>query len=121
MAVLEKELETVTTKTKPARRKTTKKAGTAAVGAARKATAKKKTATRKTATKKVAGARGTRKTPGAAKTLGLAAEERQRMIAEAAYYLAERRGFSGGDPRQDWLDAEASIDAMLIDQKARKG
>ncbi len=40
-------------------------------------------------------------------------EERQRMIAEAAYLRAERRGFSGGDPTNDWLSAEAEIDQIL--------
>ncbi|MEJ2564956.1 MAG: DUF2934 domain-containing protein [Gammaproteobacteria bacterium] len=35
------------------------------------------------------------------------------MIAEAAYYLAERRGFDGGDPSQDWLAAEAEIEQRL--------
>ncbi len=40
-------------------------------------------------------------------------EERQRMIAEAAYYRAERRGFVAGDPMRDWLEAEAEIDAKL--------
>ena len=40
-------------------------------------------------------------------------EDRQHMISTAAYYRAERRGFNGGDPVQDWLDAEAEIDAML--------
>lgn len=40
-------------------------------------------------------------------------EERQRMIAEAAYLRAERRGFSGGDPNDDWLSAEAEIDQIL--------
>lgn len=40
-------------------------------------------------------------------------EERQRMIAEAAYYRAERRGFDGGDQTQDWLEAEAEVDARL--------
>jgi hypothetical protein len=35
------------------------------------------------------------------------------MIAEAAYFLAERRGFQGGDPLQDWLEAEAAIDRIL--------
>lgn len=37
-------------------------------------------------------------------------EDRQEMIAIAAYYRAERRGFSGGDAMQDWLEAEAEID-----------
>lgn len=41
------------------------------------------------------------------------AEQRQRLIAEAAYYLAESRGFQGGDPAQDWLQAEAAIDLKL--------
>lgn len=41
------------------------------------------------------------------------AEERHRMIAEAAYYIAEQRGFQGGDPEQDWREAEAQIGGML--------
>ena len=45
-------------------------------------------------------------------------EERTRMIAEAAYYRAESRGFTGGDPLQDWLDAEAEIDRILDHKKA---
>jgi hypothetical protein len=36
-------------------------------------------------------------------------EERQRMIAEAAYFRAQARGFQGGDPVDDWLTAEAEI------------
>jgi uncharacterized protein YfcZ (UPF0381/DUF406 family) len=32
------------------------------------------------------------------------------MIAEAAYFRAERRGFQGGDPLDDWLQAEAEVD-----------
>lgn len=40
-------------------------------------------------------------------------EQRWKMIAEAAYYRAERRGFVGGDPAQDWVDAEMEIDQML--------
>jgi hypothetical protein len=39
------------------------------------------------------------------------------MIAEAAYYKAEQRGFAGGDPLQDWLDAEAEIDRILDHKK----
>ena len=39
-------------------------------------------------------------------------EERQRMIAEAAYFKAERRDFLGGSPDNDWLEAEAELDAM---------
>jgi len=40
-------------------------------------------------------------------------EERNRMICEAAYFLAESRGFVGGDPGQDWIEAERQIDEML--------
>ncbi|WP_232229475.1 DUF2934 domain-containing protein [Marichromatium purpuratum] len=34
------------------------------------------------------------------------------MIAEAAYYLAERRGFAPGGAERDWLAAERMIDAL---------
>ena len=44
-------------------------------------------------------------------------EERGQMIAEAAYFKAERRGFVGGDPLQDWLEAEADIDRILDHKK----
>ncbi len=33
-------------------------------------------------------------------------------IAEAAYYRAERRGFQGGCPIEDWLAAEREISAL---------
>jgi hypothetical protein len=39
--------------------------------------------------------------------------QRQQMIAEAAYFRAERRGFKGGDAVCDWCEAEAEIDAQL--------
>jgi hypothetical protein len=44
---------------------------------------------------------------------GVTAEQRQRMIAEAAYFRAQRRGFQGGNPLEDWLAAEAEIDCLL--------
>ena len=40
-------------------------------------------------------------------------EQRLAMVAEAAYFMAERRGFAGGDPEQDWREAEAEINALL--------
>jgi Protein of unknown function (DUF2934) len=45
---------------------------------------------------------------------GTTAEQRLHMIAEAAYYLAEQRGFQGGDPARDWLQAEAETDHRLL-------
>jgi hypothetical protein len=35
------------------------------------------------------------------------------MIAEAAYFRAEQRGFAPGDDLADWLAAELDIDALL--------
>lgn len=43
----------------------------------------------------------------------ISSEERHRLIAEAAYYRAERRGFANGDPVADWLAAEAEIEGRL--------
>ena len=40
-------------------------------------------------------------------------QEKHRMIAEAAYFRAEREGFRGNDPLQDWLSAEAEIEKYL--------
>ena len=40
--------------------------------------------------------------------------QRQQMIAEAAYFKAERRRFDGGDAVRDWCEAEAEIDARLL-------
>lgn len=48
---------------------------------------------------------------------GLSAEQRRRMIAEQAYYRAERRGFQGGSATEDWLAAEAEVDRMLAKGK----
>jgi hypothetical protein len=42
----------------------------------------------------------------------ISAEERYRMIQEAAYFQAEKAGFAC-DPWQCWLTAEAEIDARL--------
>ncbi|HYW92287.1 MAG TPA: DUF2934 domain-containing protein [Gammaproteobacteria bacterium] len=36
--------------------------------------------------------------------------ERHRRIAEAAYWRAEKRGFPGRDPLEDWLVAEAEFE-----------
>ncbi len=40
-------------------------------------------------------------------------DERMRLIAEAAYYKAEKRDFTGGGEWGDWIEAEAEIDALL--------
>jgi hypothetical protein len=33
----------------------------------------------------------------------------RRKIAECAYFIAEKRNFSGGDPVGDWLTAEQQV------------
>lgn len=44
-------------------------------------------------------------------------EERWRMVAEAAYLRAEKRNFTGGNPTDDWLAAEAEVDKLLAEKK----
>lgn len=44
-------------------------------------------------------------------------EDRLRMVAEAAYYIAEKRG-SGSDPTSDWIAAEKEIEELLMDTKS---
>ena len=43
--------------------------------------------------------------------------QRREMIAIAAYYLAERRGFAPGGAESDWFSAERMIDTLLADQR----
>lgn len=41
-------------------------------------------------------------------------EKRSALIAEAAYFRAEKRGFAAGHETEDWLAAEAEVDANLL-------
>ena len=41
------------------------------------------------------------------------AEERQALIDEAAYFLAERRQFAPGHELEDWLAAEEQVNLRL--------
>ncbi len=41
-------------------------------------------------------------------------EHRYQMIATAAYFLAEKRGFASGHEIQDWVAAESQINAQLL-------
>jgi hypothetical protein len=47
------------------------------------------------------------------------AEQIAAMIAEAAYYKAEQRGFAGGNPEQDWWEAEKEIESLLAVPRTR--
>jgi hypothetical protein len=51
------------------------------------------------------------KQPSVRKTARTAGDDKRRsMIAEAAYLLAEQRGFEAGRELDDWLRAEQEID-----------
>ncbi len=91
-----------------AERTTTGKAGAGrTASSARSATKSKRTA---------AASNGkTRK--GASKTV--TPEDRWKMIAEAAFFRAEQRGFVPGGEIADWLAAEMEVDALLMG-KSRK-
>jgi len=43
----------------------------------------------------------------------LDAKTRHEMIAEAAYYLAEKRGFAPGKELEDWREAESWVDGYM--------
>ena len=47
-------------------------------------------------------------------------EEHRRMIAEAAYFHALERGFTGGNPLDDWLIAEREINRLLPTPRQQK-
>ena len=59
-------------------------------------------------------ARAAAKTP--APTFGqfVGPEQRAALIAEAAFFRAEKRGFSPGHEVEDWLAAESEVDAKLM-------
>lgn len=38
---------------------------------------------------------------------------REQLVAEAAYYKAEQRGFEPGNEMADWFEAESEIARML--------
>jgi hypothetical protein len=41
-------------------------------------------------------------------------EKRAALIAEAAYFRAEKRGFAPGSEQEDWLAAETEVDSRLL-------
>jgi hypothetical protein len=54
-----------------------------------------------------------------AASVSLEGEDRQLLIAEAAYFRAERRGFQPGRELEDWLAAEIEVDALLGEDNGR--
>jgi hypothetical protein len=49
--------------------------------------------------------------------VAISAEERRRMVAEAAYYRAQHRSAGEGSPVRDCSAAEAEIDALLLNRR----
>jgi hypothetical protein len=45
--------------------------------------------------------------PGPGTAIG--AHEREMMVARAAYFRAEKRGFAPGNELQDWVEAEVEV------------
>ena len=54
-----------------------------------------------------------RKSAAPTPRMALTREGRHALIAEKAYLRAERRGFAHGHAEEDWLAAEAEVDALL--------
>ncbi len=52
--------------------------------------------------------------------LPISSEHRHHHIELAAFYIAERRSFSGGNTLEDWLQAEAEIDQLLQQGKINR-
>ena len=93
------------------------------------AAAKSKPLKPKTVAKKAVGAaKKTKALPAKTKVasevhpaiLPISNEHRRHYIELAAFYIAERRGFNGGNTLEDWLQAEAEIDNLLQQGKINR-
>lgn len=111
---------------KPKAATTARKAAVKATAATKPAAAKKpaaaakKPATTVKAAKNGAIAKAAKSATSTAKTTrakagggALAPDQRRYYIEVAAYYIAERRGFHGGNALEDWTAAEAEVDRLL--------
>ena len=71
-----------------------------------------KTTAKPAATEK---AKTTTKAPAKKKVLQTSPEQRHNYIEVAAYYIAERHGFTPGREIEDWAEAEAEVDRLLAE------
>lgn len=108
-----------TTTKAPAKAKTAAKTAAApkqaAPAKAAPAKAAAKTAAKPTAVKKVAAKAAARGGKATGKPTVVAPEQRRQLVQVAAYFIAERRGFSSGREVEDWLEAEAEVERMLLE------
>jgi len=84
----------------------------------KKATAKKKApAKKKSAPKLAKKTRSSKKTTNTNKSskhvTKLSDHDRKKMVAEAAYYIAQQRGFADGHAMDDWLAAEDKVNKLI--------
>ena len=54
-------------------------------------------------------------------TLQRSDNARRVLIAETAYFRSQKRGAEAGNPLDDWLAAEAEVDARLLYRPLRSG
>jgi surface antigen len=81
-----------------------------------KAITKTKPAAAKPAAAKPAKAAATpRKTTKKSASSKVSHEQRCHYIEVAAYYIAERRGFVGGNAAEDWAQAEREVERLLAE------
>lgn len=76
------------------------------------APAKMAEAATKPAVKRVSAAK-TKLKASTAPTPVISSEQRNHYVSVAAFYIAERRGFTLGNPVDDWLAAEAEVDRLI--------
>lgn len=53
------------------------------------------------------------------KGVKVTADRRRHYVEVAAYYMAERRGFVGGNAAEDWKAAEAEVDRLLSEGRLK--
>lgn len=75
--------------------------------------AAKSTAPAKTAKPVASAAKSAKASKASGAANILAPDQRRYYIEVAAYYIAERRGFHGGNEVEDWAAAEAEVDRLL--------
>jgi len=104
---------------KPAAKKsvTVKAPAPAAPAPAVTAPVAKAPASKKPAAKKAAPAAA----PSAPSKPTISAQQRQHYVEVAAFYIAERRGFTPGNPAEDWLAAEEEIARLIATGQMSRG
>jgi hypothetical protein len=112
------EVKTSETKTPSARKPRTNKAAAPAVVVAeapkvRKPRVKKETTAAAAPAEAKAPAKPRKTAAKRAAKLKVTPDQRHDMVCTAAYFIAEKRGFTHGYDHDDWLAAEMQVDATI--------